>query len=550
MTWRTKSTRLSPPTGEKNGCDDGPLLLFGLVVDRPMRRAAGPMESPTTRTCAITLSKEPVNRRRCWFLDLHRRRCYYRSALVVVTLGGVIANIMFRTSAKLYYGWPSLPPPPGGDVSHNHGDDHHHYDSINARDEEAPVVADTGAGPRGDDHDDSSMWCLRHQSKEPSPPKCGRLRRRTLWLEGYELRSNVAQSIRARQFNCSNDVATFALDNDYGLGSHLYQWSQAFCTADELGYRLLTYNPQWLWRDQEYCNGGGGVRFNHNNNNNNNSVVAPQPPQDQSESPFACYFPGMENHQCVDNSVVLPEKDPQQQQPLFQFNVTSPHDKRRGCSKARDETQLPMLRAGAIENIFSNVSSLVVQEAERQVALLFGGDDDDGGNHPVIPDDLITVHIRYGDKFWEMDLVPIDEYVQAVHELLRRRRDSGRYGENDHNNSNGTVHIYLATEDPRAYEEFVAAVPHTWRVYVDRTVTELAAFRPSKGNRASWTTRNTQGRAGLMTVASLLIALEANDFVLTTQSNWSRLLNDLRTMVLDPRCGNCTNAIDLRPGIW
>jgi hypothetical protein len=506
----------------------------------------------------MNLSKEqPVNKR-CWFLDLHHRRCY-RSALVVVTLGGVIANIMFRASAKLYYGWPPSPPP-GGDVRHDsdrdhHHHHHHHHDSINGL-----------AGRQGDDEDDASMWCLRHQSKEvtverlaagqnqqllnqPSPPKCGRLRRRTLWLEGYDLRSDVAQSIRARQLNCShhtNQVATFILDNDYGMGSHLYQWSQAFCTADEMGYRLQTHNPQWLWRDQEYCN-GVGVRPSPNHNNTINDVVAPPPQQDQSESPFACYFPGMENSLCADNSAVQKEDPQQRLQPpqLFQFNVTSPHDKRRGCRKARDAAQLPLLRAGAIEYIFSNVSSLVVQEAERQVALLWGGaqgnDDGDGGDHPMIPDDLITVHIRYGDKFWEMDLVPIDEYVQAVHELLSLRRD---------HNMNGTVHIYLATEDPRAYEEFVAAVPNTWRVYVDRTVTELAAFRPHKGNRASWTTRNTQGRAGLMTVASLLIALEANDFVLTTQSNWSRLLNDLRTMVLDPRCGNCTNAIDLRPGIW
>jgi hypothetical protein len=280
-----------------------------------------------------------------------------------LTLGGFIANI----SAKLYYGWPS-PHPPGGDVSH----DHHHHDSIiNARGEEAPVVADTvaalRAGGRGDDeNDNSSMWCLRHQSKEltverlatghhqkiqlqllnqPLAPKCGRLRRRhTLWLEGYELRSDVAQSIRARQqcdrsshhHGSTNNVATFTLDNDYGLGSHLYQWSQAFCTADEMGYRLQTYNPQWLWRDQEYCN-GNGVRFN------------------QSESPFACYFPGMENQRCADK--VLPEKD---------------------------------------------------------------------------PNDLITDHIRYGDKFWEMDLVPIDDYVQAVHELLQRRRESGIYDKNDH----------------------------------------------------------------------------------------------------------------------
>jgi hypothetical protein len=177
-------------------------------------------------------------------------------------------------------------------------------------------------------------------------------------------------------------------------------------------------------------------------------------------------------------------------------NVTSPHNKRMGCLKAKDKEQLPLLRAGSIEYIFSNLSSLVVQEAERQVALLFG-------DNPI-PDDLITVHIRYDDTFWEMDLVvPIDEYIQGIAKLLSLR---GRHHQSER------AHIYHATENPRAHEEFVAAVRAACHVYVDRTVTQLASFRPNKGNRASWTTRNTQGRAGLMTLASLLIALEANDF--------------------------------------
>jgi hypothetical protein len=48
----------------------------------------------------------------------------------------------------------------------------------------------------------------------------------------------------------------------------------------------------------------------------------------------------------------------------------------------------------------------------------------------------------------------------------------------------------------------------------------------------------------------LLVALEANYFVLTTASNWSRLMNELRKNVLDPSCGDCTRMIDLRPGEW
>ena len=141
-----------------------------------------------------------------------------------------------------------------------------------------------------------------------------------------------------------------------------------------------------------------------------------------------------------------------------------------------------------------------------------------------------------------MDLAPVSEYVEAVSRIL-----VDRDGPDSHNH---TANIYLATEDPKAAAEFLAAVPPGWTVYTDRTVAELGAFRPAKGNRASWTARNTQGRAGLVALASLLVALEADAFVLTTASNWSRLMNQLRRNVLDPRCGNCTRMIDLRPGEW
>jgi cytochrome c5 len=152
--------------------------------------------------------------------------------------------------------------------------------------------------------------------------------------------------------------------------------------------------------------------------------------------------------------------------------------------------------------------------------------------------------MRWGDKFWEMDLAPAAEYIAAIHTLLNTSST----------NANATnaepVAIYLSTEDPRAAAAFRNATPPNWTVYVDRTIHELDTYRPAKGNRASWTTRNTRGRAGLVALGSLLVALEANLFVLTTKSNWSRLLNELRKNVIHPRCGNCTRMIDLRPGEW
>jgi hypothetical protein len=57
----------------------------------------------------------------------------------------------------------------------------------------------------------------------------------------------------------------------------------------------------------------------------------------------------------------------------------------------------------------------------------------------------------------------------------------------------------------------------------------------------------TKGKSGLITLGSLLVAMEANNFVITTKSNWSLLMNELRENVVEPRCKGCTQMVDLRP---
>jgi hypothetical protein len=313
-------------------------------------------------------------------------------------------------------------------------------------------------------------------------------------------RSVLAASIETHQSNCSAPIMTFHVDNDFGLGSHLYMWSQALCNAWEKGYRVQTHNPNWLWLDQGYCDAKVAVR-----------------------SPFLCYFPQSEDRCSGTNSRGLSS---------FTQNVSDPRNDRLRCSWMKRNGYLADFRAASMEYLFQSLSPIVIQEAQRQIGLLF--------DHGRAPRDLISVHVRWGDKFWEMDLAPISDYIDAVHHMVAKQgRDNAT-----------TSHIYLSTEDPRAAKEFLEAAPPTWNVYVDRTVTELNTFRPTKGNRASWTTRNTKGRAGLVALGSLLVALEADYFVLTTKSNWSRLWNELRKNVIDSRCGNCTHMIDLRPGKW
>jgi hypothetical protein len=233
-----------------------------------------------------------------------------------------------------------------------------------------------------------------------------------------------------------------------------------------------------------------------------------------------------------------------------QRNVSSPLLARERCPRMQKEYYhddssrdqfVSEYRAASTEYIFQRISPIVIQEAERQVGLLF--ENLTHPNNPVVaPRDLITVHMRWGDKFFEMELVSIEEYIRSVSYMLTEVMGQP----NDH-----TANIYLSTEDPTAVQEFMQKVPYKgWAVYVDRSVVELNPFRPLKGNRASWTTRNTNGRAGLVALGSLLVAMEANYYILTTGSNWSRLMNELRKNVIDPRCNHCTQMIDLRPGEW
>jgi hypothetical protein len=320
----------------------------------------------------------------------------------------------------------------------------------------------------------------------------------------HEPRSNFAKMIQAHQQNCSIPTLTYHIDNSFGFGSHLSLWSQGICNAMESGARLRSYNPIWLWLDQTFCDMD----------------------KQAHQSPLLCYFPQSE-YQCG----AIDDKDPLN----HLNNVSDPRDlKRHQCAilKGKGDAIRRDFRAASTEYIFQKISKPVVQEAERQIGLLFG-------NNGFVPEDLITVHIRWGDKFWEMKLASIQEYHDAISSLLHEQ-----YGHNR------TANIFIATEDPAAVSAFKNATPPGWNVYYDRTVEELNNFRPPKGNRASHMSKNTKGRAGLVGLGSLLVAMEAKFFVLTTKSNWSRLIENLRTNILDPRCNGCTKVVDLRPHVW
>ena len=331
---------------------------------------------------------------------------------------------------------------------------------------------------------------------------CGPLRRE--WRINPPL-SQLAKSIRDTQSNCSLPIVAWPMYSHYGIGSHIFQWSEAMCVALENGHRLRTEHVgKWIWNDQTYCN-----------------------MTDVSlRSPWLCYFPKLE-YLC-------------EQVPTGYITVgrTAPRPCVSRHSKDPDFTK--SFRSASLEYMFGQVSPLVIREAQRQVGIIFGPNG--------APDDLITVHVRWGDKSDEMKLFDIQEYINATSRMLVNELNR-TYDSN--------ANIYLATEDPAAVKAFTNHAPTAWKIYHDLVIDELDQFRPTKNgsiakyNAASSVSINTLGRGGLLSMGSLLVSLEANYFVLTTGSGFSRILDFIRMGMIDPRCGNCTRMIDLNPPyIW
>ena len=121
-----------------------------------------------------------------------------------------------------------------------------------------------------------------------------------------------------------------------------------------------------------------------------------------------------------------------------------------------------------------------------------------------MPSQLITVHIRWGDKKYEMDLVPIHEYIDAVQILA-----------SDKNLTGPGVSIFLESKDPDAVQRFQnAARAHQWNVFVDAYFQDFSdvLHQGARGNPKM--SKRLQGRPGLVALESVFAALKGQQFCL------------------------------------
>ncbi|KAG5189461.1 hypothetical protein JKP88DRAFT_146856, partial [Tribonema minus] len=134
------------------------------------------------------------------------------------------------------------------------------------------------------------------------------------------------------------------------------------------------------------------------------------------------------------------------------------------------------------------------------------------GTAPLpLPDDTVSMHVRHGDKAFEMVLRSWQEHRTRADELAMARHFEGRT-------------LFLSTEDPEVVTEARA------------DGTSASKCLPNPGIPAPLCTDSPRHRVLafddliLFSLENLLLALEATHFVGSRGSNWNRLIDELRML--------------------
>ena len=422
----------------------------------------------------------------------------------------------------------------------------------------------------------------------------------------------LANEIHHHTNNCSLPLASFKYRKRYGLGSDLHVYSQAVCNAIKYGLRIRTVGP-WSWGLLPTTNSRNDVDKSKRDDRIRGSPMNGFFDRSELVCPNDLEYALQYEQQFL--PAIQQDEEQQKQQDIINNKVTtimnSPGRLRKTSSASLETTpsmysipEFPLSKPSGnianhcnmtkedrpewsratIEYLFRHTSPELQQEAERQLNLVFAGGGGGGGSGAVVdgdngevidntnresskknsnqlPKDLITVHIRWGDKvkkytegrkkpiFPEMRKVEIDEYIQAIQQILENRRRVQQEPATKFGDKKETANIYLSTEDPAAVQAFRHALPPHWTLYVDQFLVETQNHRVDDYNGHNQLAQSgaMKGKAGLMALGSLLVAMEANDFVLTTSSNFSLLMEELRRSIVDPKCGGCTSIIDILP---
>ena len=161
-------------------------------------------------------------------------------------------------------------------------------------------------------------------------------------------------------------------------------------------------------------------------------------------------------------------------------------------------------RAQATRYMIGNPQPWLKEYIRKQRIILFGKDE--------IPDNVINVHVRHGDKWKEMKLLPFSDYMDRANIIRKVHPEVDK--------------IFLSTEDPQVIEE-TKNYP-TWKFYYTNETRTNTVAPP----RASFT--------------NLFIGADCDYFIGTLASNWDRMIDEFRKTSIDPE----RKYIPLNNGQW
>jgi len=136
---------------------------------------------------------------------------------------------------------------------------------------------------------------------------------------------------------------------------------------------------------------------------------------------------------------------------------------------------------------------------------------------PELPSGCVSMHVRHGDKYREMRLHPLEEYVDWAEKMLFEDSALVKLTP-DLSEAREARTIFLSTEDPKVIEE--AAELKNWNfVWLHEKLTNANMHKLSR-----------QGAERVIKdLATIKLHLRCHASVVTFGSNWNRLLEELKS---------------------
>ena len=108
--------------------------------------------------------------------------------------------------------------------------------------------------------------------------------------------------------------------------------------------------------------------------------------------------------------------------------------------------------------------------------------------------------------------------------------------------------VFLTTEDAKAVAAFRKAAPENWNVVVYDAA--VSSDKVLYGRHGMADQARNHRESGYHSLVALVLAMQADAFVITSGSNWSRLMEELCLgRDLEPRC-DIVDVTPWRPHDW